>query len=82
LPTIRLRTLDQDGNVTGEVILDSNAGRLAAANLEVGVENLGTVIDATGGVPHGGSARMGTEDGWIEIAWTVSGDFDVPLGPG
>lgn len=76
LPTIRIRTLDHEGNVTGEVVLDPQASRLAAANLEVAVENLGIVIDPTGGVPHGGAARMGTEDGSIEIAWTVSGKVD------
>jgi hypothetical protein len=76
LPTLRIRTFNEDGNVTGEVLLDSDAARLAAANLEVGVENLGTVIDATGGVPDGGAARMGTEDGQIEIAWSPNGRFD------
>jgi hypothetical protein len=76
LPTLRIRTFDEDGDVTGEVVLDSNAARLAAANLQVGAENLRTVIDATGGVWHGGAARMGTEDGQIEIAWSPSGKFD------
>ena len=76
LPTLRIRTLDADGSATGEVVLDSQAARLVAGNLEVGVENLGTVIDATGGVHHGGAARFGTEDGMIEIAWSPSGRFD------
>jgi hypothetical protein len=63
LPTIQVRTLDHDGNVTGEVVLDPVAARLAAGNLEAAVENLGIVLDPTGGVPHGGAARMGNEKG-------------------
>jgi hypothetical protein len=82
LPTIRIRTLDHEGNVTGEVLLDSVAANLAAVNLEVALENLGAVIDPTGGVYHGGAARFGTEDGWLEMASTVSGEFEGPLGPG
>jgi hypothetical protein len=72
LPTIRLRTFDQDDNVTGEIILDPDEARNAAANLELAVENLGMLIDPTGGVWHGGVTRIGS----IEIAWTESGDFD------
>jgi hypothetical protein len=81
LPTLRVRTFDADGNVIGEVVLDSYAARLVAENLKVGIENLGMVIDATGGIPHGGFARMGTEDGQIEIAWSNSDRFD-DFGPG
>jgi hypothetical protein len=80
LPTIRIRTADGDGNLTGEVILDPDACRLVAANLEIPLEQLGKVIDPAGGVHHGGATRFGTEDGWIEIAWTVSGEFSGPLG--
>jgi hypothetical protein len=75
LPTVRLRTLDHDGNPTGELLLDSNAARQVPGNVEIALEELGTVIDPTGGVPHGGATRLGTEDGWIEIAWSVDGNF-------
>jgi hypothetical protein len=76
LPTVRIRTFDEDGGVTGEVVLGPIAARTVALNLDVAVENLGMVIDPTGGIPHGGGARMGIEDGSIEIAWTVNGKFD------
>jgi hypothetical protein len=76
-PTIRVRTLDQDGNVTGEIILGPVEARTIALNLENAVENLGMIIDATGGIHHGGAARMGVEEGGeIEIVWTESGNFD------
>jgi hypothetical protein len=75
LPTVRIRTLDDEGVVTGEVTLSPDAARTAAANLEVAVENLGMLIDATGGVHHGGAVRVGSEGGVLEIAWTESGRF-------
>lgn len=76
LPTVRIRTLDHAGNPTGEVLLDPDAARLVPGNVEVALEGLGTVIDATGGVSHGGLARFGTEDGWVEIGWVPDGTFE------
>jgi hypothetical protein len=34
LPTIRVRTLDDEGNVTGELLLDPDAARTVALNLD------------------------------------------------
>ena len=76
LPTVRIRTLDREGQVTGEVLLDPGAAVNVAGNVEIAVENLGMLIDATGGVHHGGATRLSTEDGWIEIAWDEAGRLD------
>ena len=76
LPTIRIRTLDRAGSVTGVVLLDTDAARNVAGNIEVALENLGTIIDATGGVWHQGAARLGTEDGFVEIASDPAGRFE------
>ena len=76
LPTARIRTLDREGRVTEAVLLDPSAARRVAGNIEVALENFATVIDPTGGVSHGGKACLGTEDGSIEIAWSVSGRFE------
>jgi hypothetical protein len=76
LPTVRIRTLDRDGKPTGEVLLDPTAAKTVAANVGVALENLAMMIDATGGVWHGGAARLGTEDGWVEIGWDEGGRFD------
>jgi hypothetical protein len=75
-PTIRVRTFNHDGETTGEVILDSRAAEHLALNLPLALEGLAMLIDATGGVHHGGGSRVGTEDGSLEIAWTENGRFD------
>jgi|Tabmets5t2r1_1033131.scaffolds.fasta_scaffold126750_1 hypothetical protein len=81
LPTVRVRTLDSEGNITGEVFLGPTAAETVALNIEVALENLATLIDATGGVSQGGAARFGTENGSVEIAWDEGGRFDWPTGP-
>jgi hypothetical protein len=78
LPTLRIRTLDHEGTVTGTILLDPTAARNVAGNVEVALENLAMMIDATGGVWHGGATRIGTEDGSVEIAWDEGGRFELP----
>ena len=66
------------GTVTGTILLDPTAARNVAGNVEVALENLVMMIDATGGVWHGGATRIGTEDGSVEIAWDEGGRFELP----
>jgi hypothetical protein len=76
LPTVRVRTFDHDGQTTGEIILDPSAVKNVALNLGVCVENLGMLIDPTGGVHHAGGQQWETEEGLVQIAWAGDGRFD------
>ena len=78
LPTVRILTLDHDGNPTGAVLLDPTAALQVFESVRVALEQLGTLVDATGGASGGGANQFETEDGSVEIRWAPDGRFEFP----
>jgi hypothetical protein len=78
LPAVRIRTLAQDGNVTGEVLLGPTAAEKVAANCRSRARERRNVDRRHRGVSHGDTMLLGMEDGMIEIAWDEGGRFDYP----
>ena len=66
--TVRIRTFDHDGNATGDVLLGPEAARLVPGNVEAAPRGARTGIDASGGVSHGGVARLGTEESEADLS--------------